>query len=72
MSAAPAIKVVASSLVRHSALASAVVVCKTVGLLGGAAPEPPAIPRRWDKNSGHLLGRAGRALLPNPPDGKGS
>src|SRR5262249_27989793 len=33
---------------------------------GGAAPEPPALPRRWGCERGHLLARAGKPT-PEPP-----
>jgi len=73
MSAALAIKAVASGQLRQSVLTVAVMACKTVGFVTGALPpEPPALPRRWGMQMGHLLARAGRALPQNLRGGKGS
>ncbi len=46
-----------------------VIACLSVGFIAGALSRTPGPPSEMgDQNGGHLLARAARALLPNPPE----
>ena len=61
-----------AQVIRSTAVAAVMILCKTVGFLAGRCPAPRPSLGDGGCELGHFLARAGRALPRNPRDGKGS